>query len=109
MTQPISVNDSNFDEIVLSAANPVLVDFSAPWCGPCKAVEPILDELAREYADRITFTKVNVDENKNVAVRYGIQALPTMLIFKGGNPFSQINGAKPKAELKKRLDAALGK
>lgn len=107
MSGPITVTDSNFDQVVLSSQHPVLVDFSAPWCGPCKAVEPILDELASEYGDKIIFTKVNVDENKNTAVRYGIQALPTMLIFKGGNPFSQINGAKPKSELKKRLDAAL--
>jgi len=84
-----------------------MVDFSASWCGPCKAVDPIIDELAQEYSGRATFAKVDVEENNNIAVRYGVQGLPTILIFKEGKPFSQINGAKPKAELKKRLDAAL--
>jgi len=70
-------------------------------------IDPIIDELAQEYSGRVTFAKVNVDENQNTAIRYSVQSLPTMLIFKNGQPYSQINGAKPKAELKKRLDAAL--
>ncbi|MFC1998062.1 thioredoxin [Chloroflexota bacterium] len=107
MSQPISATDQNFDELVLANKNLVFVDFSAPWCGPCKAVDPIIDELAQEYSGRVTFAKVNVDENQNTAIRYSVQSLPTILIFKDGQPFSQINGAKPKAELKKRLDAAL--
>ena len=107
MSQPISVTDHNFDELVLADKLPVLVDFSAPWCGPCNAVEPIIDQLAQEYSGKVTFAKINVDENKTIAVRYGVQGLPTMLIFKDGKPYSQINGAKPKSELKKRLDAVL--
>jgi len=107
LSQPISVTDQSFDDVVLANDNLVLVDFSAPWCGPCKVVDPIIDELAREYSGRVTFAKVNIDENQKIAVRYSVQSLPTMLIFKNGQPFSQINGAKPKAELKKRLDAAL--
>ena len=107
LSQPISVTDQSFDGVVLANKNLVMVDFSAPWCGPCKAVDPIIDELAQEYSGRVTFAKVNIDENQNVAIRYSVQSLPTILIFKEGKPFSQINGAKPKAELKKRLDAAL--
>jgi thioredoxin 1 len=107
VSQPVAVTDQTFDDIVLSKNQPVLVDFSAPWCGPCKAVDPIIEELAREYDGKMTFAKINVDENKATAVRYSIQGLPTMLIFKDGKPFSQMSGAKPKAELKKRIDAAL--
>ena len=107
MSQPISVTDQTFDEVVLSNKNLVMVDFSAPWCGPCKAIDPIIDELAQEYSGKVTFAKVNVDENQNTAIRYSVQSLPTILIFKNGLPFTQVNGAKPKSELKKRLDAAL--
>lgn len=107
MSQPISVTDQTFDEAVIDQQLPVLVDFWASWCGPCLAMAPTVDALAEEYSGRITFAKLNVDENKAVAVRYGIQAIPTLLIFKDGKPFSQIMGAKPKAELKKHLDAVL--
>jgi thioredoxin 1 len=107
VSQPISVTEQTFGDVVLANKNLVMVDFSASWCGPCKAVDPLIDELAREYSGRVTFAKVNVEESNSIATRYGVQGLPTILIFKEGKPFSQINGAKPKAELKKRLDAAL--
>jgi thioredoxin 1 len=107
VSQTVEVTDKTFDDIVLTKNQPVLVDFSAPWCGPCKAVDPIIEELALEYDGKVTFVKINVDENKATSTRYSVQGLPTMLIFKDGKPFSQISGAKPKAEIKKRIDAVL--
>ncbi len=107
MNKPITINDSNFDEIVLQAETPVLVDFWAPWCRPCLMAAPVLEELAEEYSGRITITKLNVDQNQRAAAKYGIMAIPNLIIFKKGQPFSQIVGYKPKAELKRDLDAAL--
>ena len=107
MNKPITINDSNFDEIVLQAEMPVLVDFWAPWCRPCLMAAPVLEELAEEYSGRITITKLNVDQNQRAAAKYGIMAIPNLNIFKKGQPFSQIVGYKPKAELKRDLDAAL--
>ena len=84
-----------------------LVDFWAEWCGPCKMVAPILDDLSQEYDGKIKFTKVDVDENPETAMKYGIRSIPTLLVFKGGSPVDQVVGAVPKAVLKKRLDSAL--
>ena len=108
MSKPIAINDGDFDQVVLQAKIPVLVDFWAPWCRPCLMVAPILDELAQEYSSKVTITRLDVDQNPRIASRYQIMAIPTMLLFKKGKPISNIVGYKPKTELKRELDAALG-
>jgi len=108
MTKPIAVDDANFDQQVLKSKTPVLVDFWAPWCRPCIMAAPVLEELAEEYAGRITFAKLDVDQNAKTAASYNIMAIPNLIIFKNGKPVSQIVGYKPKAELKRDLDAVLG-
>ncbi len=107
MSKPIVVDDANFDQTVLQAETPVLVDFWAPWCRPCLMAAPVLEELAEEYAGRITFTKLDVDQNAKTAAKYGIMAIPNLIVFKNGEPISNIVGYKPKAELKRSLDAIL--
>ena len=107
MPKPITVDDSNFDQMVLQAKTPVLVDFWAPWCRPCIMAAPTLEELAEEYSGRITIAKLDVDQNQKNAAKYGIMAIPNLIIFKNGKPVSQIVGLKPKQELKRELDAAL--
>ena len=107
MIQPI-VGEDNFQNIVLQSKSPVVVDFWAQWCGPCLATAPILEELEKEYTGKIDFAKVDVDANGPLAAKYGIAAIPTMLVFKGGQPVQQIIGYKPKKELKKALDELLG-
>jgi thioredoxin len=102
------VGEEEFERTVLQSKLPVLVDFWARWCGPCQAVAPILEELAQEYAGKLNFAKVDVDENSSLAARYGIAAIPTMLVFKGNQPVKQVTGYRPKKELKKILDTVLG-
>lgn len=108
MSKPIAVTDSSFDQVVLQAEAPVLVDFWAPWCRPCLMVAPVLDELAGEYDGRLSIVRMDVDQNPKTATKYSIMSIPTLLIFKQGNPVSHIVGFRPKAELKRSLDAALG-
>jgi thioredoxin 1 len=107
MSKPVEVNDSSFDQMVLQSKTPVLVDFWAPWCGPCRMVAPIVEELAGEYEGKVTMVKLNVDENPQIASQYGIMSIPTLLIFKDGAPVSNIVGFRPKAELKRNLDDVL--
>lgn len=107
MNKPIAVNDDNFDQIVLQSETPVLVDFWAPWCHPCLMLAPILDELAEEYSGRISIVRVDVDQNLKIAAKYSIMSIPTLLLFKKGQPVSNIVGFRPKAELKRSLDDTL--
>ena len=107
MGEPTVIDDTNFDQIVLQAEIPVLVDFWAPWCRPCLMVAPILDELAEEYNGKVSIARIDVDQNPKTAAKYNIMSIPTMLIFKKGEPVSQIVGFRPKPELKRSLDAIL--
>jgi thioredoxin 1 len=108
MGETVTVNDGNFEEIVLKADQPFLVDFWAPWCAPCRAVAPVVEELAEEYKGRIGFAKVNVDENSHIATEYGIRSIPTLLFFKDGKPMKQLIGFTPKEQMKENLDSLLG-
>ena len=107
MSKPVEIEEAKFEETVLKARIPALVDFWAPWCGPCRMVAPLVDELAAEYDGRVEFFKINVDNTPKLAVKYGVMSIPMLIIFKSGQPVSNIVGYRPKAELKKSLDAAL--
>jgi thioredoxin 1 len=102
-----TVTDATFDSDVLGSDKPVLVDFWAEWCGPCKMVAPVLEEIASEHGDKITVAKVNIDENPEIARRYQIMSIPTMSVFSGGEVVRSIVGAKPKAALLRDLEGIL--
>jgi thioredoxin 1 len=103
----INVNQDSFQKAVLDSQKPVLVDFWAPWCGPCRAVAPIIEELTNDYEGKIEFTRLNVDEAPFVASKYGIMSIPTLMVFKDGKPVQQAIGYQPKDQLKKLLDSTL--
>ena len=107
MAKPKEVTDATFEQDVLKATTPVLVDFWAPWCGPCRMVAPIVEELAQEYEGQLAVFKVNTDDNFQTAARYGIHSIPTLLIFKDGKLAEQVVGFRPKAELRRRLEQVL--
>jgi thioredoxin 1 len=102
-----NLTTDTFKSTVETSATPVLVDFWAPWCGPCKAIAPILEEIAGELDGKLTIAKVNVDENEAIGAEFGVRAIPTMLLFKGGKVVDQIVGMMPKAALKEKLLAKI--
>lgn len=99
--------DSNFDEQVLKSTMPVVVDFWAPWCGPCKMVSPIIEELAKEYEGKVLVGKMNVDENQIPTEKFGVMSIPTVMVFKGGKPVKEMVGAQGKQTYKAEIDKAL--
>ena len=103
----IAVTDSSFETDVLGSDKPVLVDYWAEWCGPCKMIAPVLAEIAEEYGDKLTIAKLNVDENQNTPPKYGIRGIPTLMLFKGGNVMATKVGALSKSQLKSFIEASL--
>ena len=107
MSNAMAVTDTSFDNEVLQSSTPVVVDFWAEWCGPCKLIAPVLDELAGEYEGKVKIAKLNVDENPEVASKFRVRSIPTLLFFREGQIVDQVIGAASKTDLKKRLDAAI--
>jgi len=106
LTEPIVLTDSNF-KVVIAKYPVMLVDFWAPWCGPCRMVSPIIEQLAKEYSGKVAFGKVNVDENQMISGSFGIQSIPTMMIFKGGKAVDVMIGALPKAQIEMKIKQQL--
>lgn len=104
----VTLTDQNFEQEVLQSSIPVLIDFWAPWCAPCRIVAPIIEEFAKEYDGKLKVGKMNVDENPQSASRYGVMSIPTLVIFNRGNPVKSMVGAQPKERLKKEIDEVLG-
>jgi thioredoxin 1 len=108
MGKALEVNADNFDKEVLQAETPVLVDFWAEWCGPCRMVAPVVEKIAERYAGKLKVVKVNVDEAQDLAVRYGIMSIPNLKFFKGGEVVDEIVGAVPEAQIAAKADAVIG-
>ena len=108
MGKALEFTDGNFEAEVLNSDKPALVDFWAEWCGPCRMIGPVVEEMAGEYEGKAKIGKVNVDNNPDISVKYGIRSIPALLIFKNGEVVDQIVGAVPKPHLTKQLDAQLG-
>ena len=105
--KPVTITDANFESEVIKSNIPVLIDFWATWCGPCKAIAPIVEDLAKEYDGKVKIGKVDVDDNQQTAIKYGIRSIPTLLIFKDGKLNSTIVGAVPKAQIVQKLIAVV--
>jgi thioredoxin 1 len=103
----VEITDSNFDQMVLKADQPVMIDFWAAWCGPCRALAPIVDEVAKQYSGKIVVGKMDVDKNPATAQRFGVRGIPTLLVFKGGQVREQIVGYVPKDRIEKAIDKNL--
>ena len=104
MGNVLEISDQTFDQEVINSATPVLIDFWAPWCGPCKAIAPVVEEVAGTYAGRLKVVKMNVDDNPRTPSQYGVRGIPNLILFKGGQVQEQIAGAVPKAHLVKAID-----
>jgi thioredoxin 1 len=107
MGAPVKVTDTTFEEVVVNSETPILVDFWAEWCGPCKMIAPVLEELAQEMDGQLLIGKLDVDHNPDTAMAFGVMSIPTLLLFKGGEPIDRIVGFQPKAQLKRRLETHL--
>jgi thioredoxin 1 len=105
--KPITITDSNFNDEVLKSDKPVLIDFWAAWCGPCKMIAPIVDELAAEYEGKLKVGKLDVDDNQQTAIQFGVRSIPTLLIFKDGEKKETIIGAVPKGQIVQKLQTVL--
>jgi thioredoxin 1 len=107
MGKPVDVTDNTFEDMVVNADTPVLVDFWAAWCGPCKMIAPVLEEIATELDGKLVIGKLDVDANQDTAMAFGVMSIPTLLLFKNGEPVDRIVGFQPKAQLMRRLNAHL--
>ncbi len=107
MSKPVVITDSNFEDEVLKSDKPVLVDFWAEWCGPCKLVAPVLEEIAKDYNGKVKIAKLDVDHYQATAARYGIRSIPTLMVFKNGEVVDQVIGAVPKPMITQKLDKFL--
>ena len=107
MADVLPVADDSFDREVLASPTPVLIDFWAPWCAPCRAIAPVVEEIAREYAGKLKVMKMNVDDNPKTPSRYGVRGIPNLILFQGGQVKEQITGLRSKADLVKLIDRAI--
>ena len=108
MSNALEVNEDNFDAEVLQASEPVLADFWAPWCGPCRLIAPMIDEIAEENAGSVKVVKINIDDSPSLATKYNVSSIPTLIVFNNGAAVNQWVGAQPKQELQEELDALKG-
>jgi len=107
MSKALEVSEATFDKEVLQSDTPVLVDFWAPWCGPCRMIAPTVDAIAEEYAGRLKVVKINTDDNPELAGRYGVMSIPTLMLFVGGKPVDQVIGVQPKDAITQRIERHL--